>query len=216
MKTLQDLFFDELADMYDAENRIAKALPKMAAAAKGEDLKTAFADHAKETQGHVAKLEKVFGYFGKKARRKTCEATVGLLKEADEIAAEFKGSPALDAALIAAAQKVEHYEIASYGCLREWALVLENEKSSDLLQEILEEELAANQALTENAEAEANEEGVGASEGLTAPQARRNGTKAKAADRVPTDVGGQPENDEDARAAGMKSATDARPLRKRS
>src|SRR5580692_1267309 len=140
MKTLKDLFLDELADMYDAERRIVKALPKLAKAATCEKLKEALLAHLKETEGHVTKVEQVFQCFDEKAKGKTCEATVGLLKEGDEIAADFKGSPAINAALISAGQKVEHYETASYGCLHEWAGVLGNEKAASILEEILEEE----------------------------------------------------------------------------
>ncbi len=164
MKTLEDLFLDELADMYDAEQRIVKALPKMAKAATCEDLKAAIQSHLKETEGHVKKLEQVFQCFEEKAKGKTCEATKGLLEEGDEIAAEFKGSPAINAALIAAAQKVEHYEMASYGCLHEWAGLLGNQKAATILQGILEEEKAANEALTELARASSNEEALGESE----------------------------------------------------
>ena len=110
MKTLKDLFLDELADMYDAERRIIKALPKMAKAATCPNLREAIQSHLKETEGQVRKLELVFKSFGLKAKGKTCEATVGLLEEGDEIAADFKGSPAINAALISAAQKVEHYD----------------------------------------------------------------------------------------------------------
>lgn len=106
---------DELADMYDAEKRLVTALPKMAKAATCEDLKTAILSHLEETKGHVTKLEQVFQAFDEKAKGKTCEATVGLLKEGDEIAADFKGSPAINAALVSVAQTVEHYEMASYG-----------------------------------------------------------------------------------------------------
>jgi ferritin-like metal-binding protein YciE len=164
MKTLKDLFLDELADMYDAERRIVKALPKMAKAATCEDLKEAIQSHLKETEGHVKKLEEIFQSFDQKAKGKTCEATVGLLEEGDEIAADFKGSPAINAALISAAQKVEHYEMASYGCLHEWAGLLGNEEAASLLQEILEEEKAANESLTELARASSNEEALGESD----------------------------------------------------
>lgn len=163
MKTLKDLFLDELADMYDAERRIVKALPKMAKAATCDELKGAIQSHLKETEGHVKKLEQVFQAFGQKAKGKTCEATVGLLAEGDEIAAEFKGSPAINAALISAAQKVEHYEMASYGCLHEWAGLLGNQKAADLLQEILEEEKAADESLTKLARDGKNEEALGES-----------------------------------------------------
>jgi len=164
MKTLKNLFLDELADMYDAEHRIIKALPKMAKAATCPDLKKAIQSHLKETEGQVKKLEQVFKSFGLKAKGKTCEATVGLLEEGDEIAAEFKGSPAINAALIAAAQKVEHYEIASYGCLHEWAEVLGNQEAADRLREILDEEKGANEALNELAHASLNQEALGESD----------------------------------------------------
>jgi ferritin-like metal-binding protein YciE len=160
MKTLKDLFLDELADMYDAEHRIVKALPKMANAATCDDLKGAFQSHLKETEGHVKKLQQVFQCFGEKAKGKTCEATVGLLAEGDEIAADFKGSPAINAALISAAQKVEHYEMASYGCLHEWAGLLGNKEAAGLLQEILDEEKAANESLTKLALAKCNQEAL--------------------------------------------------------
>lgn len=147
MKTLENLFKDELADMYDAERRIIKALPKLTKAATCPDLKEAFQVHLKQTEGHVKRLEKVFRSCGEKAKGKTCEATVGLLKEGDEIAADFKGSPALNAALIAAAQKVEHYEIASYGCLHTWAKQLGNEEAAELLKDNLDEEKDADTVL---------------------------------------------------------------------
>jgi len=161
MKTLKDLFLDGLADMYDAEQRLVKALPKMAKAATCDDLKGAILSHLEETKGHVTKLEEVFECFDEKAKGKTCEATKGLLEEGDEIAAEFKGSPAINAALISAAQKVEHYEMASYGCLHEWAGLLGNDDAAGLLEEILEEEKAANESLTELARASSNEEALG-------------------------------------------------------
>jgi ferritin-like metal-binding protein YciE len=161
MKTLKDLFMDELADRYDAERRMVKALPKMAKAATCPDLKAAIQSHLKESEGHVTKLDQVFRCFDQKAKGKTCEAIVGLLEEGDEIAAEFKGSPAINAALISAAQKVEHYEIASYGCLHEWAGLLGNEEAASLLEEILDEEKAANEKLTELARASSNEEALG-------------------------------------------------------
>lgn len=149
MKTLESLFLDELADMYDAENRLTKALPKLAKAATDEELREAFESHLVETEGHVRKLEKVFYHFGKTARGKKCEAIVGLLKEGEEILSDNKSSPTINAALVSAAQKVEHYEIASYGCLREWADQLGNDPAAELLQDILDEEKAADQKLTE-------------------------------------------------------------------
>jgi len=160
MKTLNELFFDSLADMYDAENRIVEALPKMAEAATSDSLREAFESHLAETEGHIKKVEQVFKAFNEKPRRKTCEATKGLLKEGDELAEEFEGSPALDAALISAAQKVEHYEMASCGCLATWAGLLGNEDAQAILEEILGEEEAADDTLTEIAESESNEEAI--------------------------------------------------------
>ncbi len=161
MKTLNDLFLDELADIYDAENRLVKALPKMVNAATCDDLKAAIQAHLEETKGHVTTLDQVFECFDLEARRETCEATVGLIEEAEEIADDFKGSPAIDAALVCAAQKIEHYEIAAYGCLHEWARLLGNDEAADLLLEILEEEKLADAALTELARTVCNKQALG-------------------------------------------------------
>ena len=160
MKTLKDLFLDELNDMYDTEHRIERALPKLIKVATCTELQTALEKHLKETQGQIEKLEQVFVSIGEKATGKKCEATVGLLKEADEIAADFKGSPAINAALISAGQKVAHYEIASYGCLHEWADLLGHDEAATLLQEILAEEKAANETLTEVARNGNNQEAL--------------------------------------------------------
>jgi ferritin-like metal-binding protein YciE len=160
MKILKDLFLDELADVYDAERRTVKALPKMANAATCDKLKKAILAHLKETEGHVTKIEQVFQLFDEPAKRTTCQATVGLLEEGDEIASDFKGSPAINAALISAAQKVEHHEMAAYGCLHEWAGLLGNKGAADLLLEILGEEKAANDALTALARASSNAEAL--------------------------------------------------------
>lgn len=185
MKTLKNLFLDELADMYDAERRIVKALPKMAKAATNEDLKEAFLAHLEETKGQVTKLEAVFACFDEDPKGKTCEATVGLLEEGDEIAAEFKGSPAINAALISAAQKVEHYEMASYGCLHEWAGLLGNDEAAQLLEEIMGEEKATNEGLTELAIA-CNEEALAEGEEAAPPEAEdKKGATPRAAGRAP-------------------------------
>ena len=158
MKKLKDLFLDELKDMYDAEHRILKALPKLAKSATCEKLEAAFLNHLEETKGHVTKLEKVFQAFGESPKAKKCKATVGLLEEGDEIASENKGEPTINAALISAGQKVEHYEMASYGCLHEWAGLLGNKTAAKLIEEILDEEKAANDMLTKLARDSANEE----------------------------------------------------------
>ncbi len=160
MKTLDVLFLDELADMYDAEHRIIKALPKMAKAATSPKLKEAILSHLDETKGHADEIEQIFESFGKKAKGQPCKATIGLLEEGAEIVEDFKGAPALNAALICALQKVEHYEIATYGCLREWAEMLGNSKAVSLLQEILDEEKDANHALTGLARETSNEEAM--------------------------------------------------------
>jgi ferritin-like metal-binding protein YciE len=159
-KTLKDLFLDELADRYDAEKRLIRGLPKMAKMATCKNLQKLIQAHLKETLSHVKKLETVFKSFDAKVRARKCEATIGLLKEGDQIAAEFKGSPAINAALISVAQKLEHYEIASYGCLREWASLLGNKEAAASLQEIFNEETAGNQALTDLARSLSNYEAL--------------------------------------------------------
>jgi ferritin-like metal-binding protein YciE len=170
MKTLENLFLEELADIYDAENRLTRALPKVARAATHHELKQAFQTHLSETEQQVKRLQRVFKAFDKPPRGKKCKAMVGLLKEADEIASENKGSPTINAALISAAQKVEHYEIASYGCLREWAEQLGNQTAADILQEILEEEKTADRTLTEQARARCNESAVAGEDQPPAPR----------------------------------------------
>ena len=157
-KTLADLFLGELQDIYDAEHRITKALPKLVKAATSPELQKALTKHLKETEGQIAKLAQVFKSIGEPAKAKKCEATVGLLEEGDEITKEFKGSPAINAAIISAGQKVEHYEIASYGCLIEWAGMLGHDKAVGLLQQILDQEKGANDTLTELARAGSNAE----------------------------------------------------------
>jgi ferritin-like metal-binding protein YciE len=152
MKTLEDLFLNSLADIYYAENQLTKALPKMAKTATHNDLREAFEAHLLETEGHVQKVERVFELFGKKPKSKKCPAIVGIIKEANEIASENKKSPTINAALIFAAQKAEHYEIASYGGLRAWARQLEQDAAADLLDEILDEEKLADNKLTALAE----------------------------------------------------------------
>jgi ferritin-like metal-binding protein YciE len=157
MKTLEDLFLDSLADSYYAENQLTKALPKMAKAATDDDLRAAFEAHLAETEGHVQKVEEVFEAFGKKPKSKKCPAILGIIKEADEISSENKKSPTINAALIFAGQKAEHYEIASYGGLRDWAKLLGNEDAADILDEILDEEKAADAKLSALAEEHCNE-----------------------------------------------------------
>jgi ferritin-like metal-binding protein YciE len=147
-KLLADLFHETLKDIYFAENKILKTLPKMAKAAQSRDLKAAFTKHEKETRGHVDRLEKVFKIIGKPARGKTCAAINGITDEGAEIMKDFKKMPALDAGLAAAAQAVEHYEISRYGTLRTWAEELEMPDAAKLLQATLDEEKATDKALT--------------------------------------------------------------------
>jgi len=137
--TLRELLVDQLRDIYDAEQRITKALPKLAKAAQAEELRSAFEEHLEQTEEHVNRLDQVFETIGETAKRKTCKAIVGLIEEGDELAKEAEGA-AVDAALIAAAQKVEHYEMASYGCLRTWAELLGEEEAASILQVTLDEE----------------------------------------------------------------------------
>ena len=163
MKTLKDLFLNQLADIYDAEQRIDKMLTKLAKSATCTDLKTALDFHSQESASQIRKLAAVFQCFDAKPKAQRCEAAVGILKEADGIIASFKRSPSINAALIAVAQKVEHYEIASYGCLHEWAQLLNNQHATDLLQEILDQEKDANNQLTKLARNSSNVEALGES-----------------------------------------------------
>jgi ferritin-like metal-binding protein YciE len=157
-KVLEDLFHDTLKDIYFAEKKILAALPKMAKAAQNSDLKAAFEKHREETAGQIQRLDEVFGLINKKAQGKTCDAVLGILKEAEEIITEYKGSPALDAGLVSSAQAVEHYEICRYGTLCTWAEELGLEEAKTLLGETLEEEESTDEALSELAETVVNQE----------------------------------------------------------
>jgi ferritin-like metal-binding protein YciE len=147
-KKLEDLFHETLKDIYFAENKILKTLPKMAKAAQSKELRAAFTQHERETRGQVKRLDRVFKIIGKPARGKTCAAINGISEEGAEIMKDFKGTPALDAGLLAAAQAVEHYEISRYGTLRTWAEELGMPDAARLLQETLDEEEATDQTLT--------------------------------------------------------------------
>ena len=155
-KDLNDLFLDTLKDIYFAEKHILKALPKMAKAAQSDKLRAAFERHHGETEGQVERLEQVFQLLDKPARAKTCDAIQGILDEGKEIMDEYKGSEALDAGLIAAAQAVEHYEISRYGTLKQWALQLGMTDAARLLDETLQEEKKTDVSLTSLAEAKVN------------------------------------------------------------
>ena len=156
-KTLEDLFHDTLKDIYYAEKKILKALPKMKRAAQSQELKAAFEKHREQTEGHVDRLQQVFEIIGKTARGKTCEAIEGIIAEGEEIADEFKNTAALDAGLISAAQAVEHYEITRYGTLKRWAGELGLADAARLLDATLKEEAATDEDLTKIAETSAND-----------------------------------------------------------
>ena len=157
-KTLDQLFHDTLKDIYFAEKKILATLPKMMKAAQNEDLKAAFEKHRSETEGQVERLEQVFELIDKKPQGKTCAAIVGITEEGAEIMSEYKGSPALDAGLLAAAQAVEHYEISRYGTLATWAEELGLDEAVALLEATLDEEESTDEALTEIAKTAVNQE----------------------------------------------------------
>jgi ferritin-like metal-binding protein YciE len=158
LKKLDELFHDTLKDIYFAEKKILSTLPKMMKAAQNEELKAAFEKHRGETEGQVERLEQVFAMIEKKPQGKTCAAIVGITDEGAEIMEEYKGSPALDAGLLAAAQAVEHYEISRYGTLKAWAEELGLDGAAELLQETLDEEEATDEALTEIAKSAINQQ----------------------------------------------------------
>jgi ferritin-like metal-binding protein YciE len=150
--TLRELFLEELRDLYDAENRIVKALPKMAKACNSEELRSGFEEHLEQTKQHVERLKQIFGEMDEKASEKKCPGMVGIIQEGEELMGEdFEGSVA-DAALISAAQRVEHYEIAAYGCVRSWAQQLGEDKAAELLGKTLNEEKETDGKLTQLAE----------------------------------------------------------------
>jgi ferritin-like metal-binding protein YciE len=154
--SLQELFHETLRDIYFAEKKILSTLPKMAKAAHSKELKAAFERHEAETEEHVSRLEKVFEQIDETARGKTCDAIIGIIEEGQEVMKEFKGEPALDAGLLAAAQAVEHYEIARYGTLIAWARELGRDDCASVLEPTLAEEKAADAKLTDIAEARLN------------------------------------------------------------
>jgi len=156
-KNLQELFHETLKDIYFAEKKILSALPKMAKAAQDSALKAAFEKHERETEEHVNRLEKVFEELDEAPRGKTCDAIMGIIAEGQEVVKEFKGKPALDAGLLAAAQAVEHYEIARYGTLKTWATELGLTRSAKLLETTLGEEKKTDQTLTQLAESGVNQ-----------------------------------------------------------
>jgi ferritin-like metal-binding protein YciE len=158
---LKELYIDELRDLYDAENKLVKALPKLAKASHSDKLRSGFEEHLEQTRGHVSRLEEIFEALDEKPTGKKCAGMTGLVKEGEEIMDEEFSPEVMDAALISAAQRVEHYEIAAYGCVRTWAELLGESEASQLLEKTLEEEKETDQKLTELSQ-EINVEAKGA------------------------------------------------------
>jgi ferritin-like metal-binding protein YciE len=152
MQSLQDLFVDQLRDLYNAENQLVKALPKMAKAASSPQLQAAFAGHLDETKQHVERLTQIFAHLSENPKGKKCRAMIGLIEEGQEMIDTDATPEIMDAGLIAAAQRVEHYEMAGYGCVRTYAKLLGNDQAANLLQETLDEEGQANKKLTDIAQ----------------------------------------------------------------
>ncbi len=157
LNSLQDLLVAQLQDLYDAENQLVEALPKMAKTAASKQLKTAFESHLEETKNHVQRLDQAFKLLGKTAKGKTCQAMKGLVKEGSEMISEWGSDEVRDAGLIAAAQRVEHYEMAGYGCVRTWARQLGKDDVARLLDQTLNEEKACDQKLNSIAESMVNQ-----------------------------------------------------------
>jgi ferritin-like metal-binding protein YciE len=187
-ETLENLFVEQLRDLYDAEKQLVKALPKIAKAASSPELSDAVNDHLEETKEHVARIEQIFQLLGESAKSKPCKGMRGLIEEGGEVIQEEDEEPVRDLALIAAAQKVEHYEISAYGTARTIAEQLDNQQAAELLQQTEDEEKAADSKLSEIAEAlyGIDEEAEGEEEGETVTagrngSSRRNGAKKSGA-----------------------------------
>jgi ferritin-like metal-binding protein YciE len=179
INSLQDLYLDELRDLYDAENQLIKALPKMAEASTSDELREGFEEHLEQTRTHAQRLEQIFESLGEKAKGKKCKGMEGIVKEGSEVLDEDMQEDTKDAAIIGAAQRVEHYEIAGYGTARTHADLLGRDDDARLLEETLEEEKRTDQKLTslaENINVQAEEEGVG-----TETNTRRSTTRRKSA-----------------------------------
>jgi ferritin-like metal-binding protein YciE len=165
LESMQDLFLNELKDVLNAEKQLVQALPRLAKAAQSPQLQQAFTKHLRETEGHVQRLERIFKSLGQTARGKACKGMEGLIAEGKEILEEDGAPEVIDAALISAAQRVEHYEIAAYGCLRTYAQLLGNSEADRLLQQTLAEEEATDKALTALGEGGINQAAVAAGAG---------------------------------------------------
>lgn len=198
LSTLKDLFVKELRDIYDAEKQITKALPKMAKGAESEELRSAFEEHREQTLGQIERIEQVFEMLGERAKSVPCKGMKGLVEEGSEILQEDGEGAVIDAGLIGAAQKVEHYEIAAYGTLITYAKLMGNEEIGDLLGETLEEEKETDQRLTSlaegfvnpQAEHEGDEEeergqmrGSARSRSMAASRSRRGSSRSRASGR---------------------------------
>jgi ferritin-like metal-binding protein YciE len=179
---LKELYIDELRDIYNAESQLVKALPKMAKASTSDELRSGFESHLEQTRGHVQRLEEIFDALNEKPTGKKCAGMQGLVKEGEEIMDEDFEGQVMDTALISAAQRVEHYEIAAYGCVRSWAELLGESEAASLLEKTLEEEKATDQKLTElsekiNVEAKGQDEEGQEEE---QPQTRKKARSARA------------------------------------
>jgi ferritin-like metal-binding protein YciE len=161
-QTFHDMFLDELRDTYNSETQLTKALPKLAKAASSPELQSAFESHLKETYGHVKRLEEVFASLDEKVRGKHCDGMAGIIEEGKSIMKEDLDDTTMDACLIAAAQRAEHYEMASYGTLVAWARAMGHDKAGDLLEQTLNEEKAADEKLSSLAEGGINQEAADA------------------------------------------------------
>ena len=161
---LHEAFVDELRDAYDAEKQLLKALPKLAKASNSDELRTAFTDHLEETRGHVERLEQVFASIDEKVRGKHCDGIAGIIEEGKAVMEEDFDPDTMDACLIAAGQRSEHYEMAAYGTLAAWAKAMGHSEAAELLNSILEEEKAADEKLNEIAEGSVNRQAASAGE----------------------------------------------------
>ena len=160
VKTMEDLFLDQIEDLYDAEKRLVKALPKMAEASTSPELRTAFQKHLRDTENHVQRLERVFQSIGKDAKGKTCDAMKGLISEGEDVVGDIEESMLRDAGLIAAGNRVEHYEMAAYGSARTFAEALGNRAAATELEATLEEEKNADEVLTRIATTSVNQQAL--------------------------------------------------------
>jgi ferritin-like metal-binding protein YciE len=197
MESLKELYVEELKDLWSAETQITKALPKMMKAATNPKLKKAFNTHLKQTERHVKRLERIFKELDESPRGKKCVGMEGLIKEGQELIKEKPDADVLDAGLIAAAQHVEHYEIAGYGCVRTWARQMGEDRQAELLQETLDEEEQTDRLLTELAESEINVEAEESDEEEESRPATRSRAKQASKRGGAARNGGSSDADED-------------------